>query len=126
MTATIPVIERASTRNAGRRIEPTPSETITRAVTMMCSPEVARDAWRESEFQPDAKPDATFTAAPGGHGTIVTVSIAEADVKDGLASDTSRKADPADAVADALRRFKARVETGEIPTTDGQPTGRRS
>lgn len=34
--------------------------------------------------------------------------------------------DPAQTVREDLRRFKALLETGEIPTTDGQPSGRRS
>jgi uncharacterized membrane protein len=31
--------------------------------------------------------------------------------------------EPAHHVTEALRRFKALMEAGEIPTTDGQPVG---
>ena len=34
--------------------------------------------------------------------------------------------DPASAIREDLRRFKQIMETGEVPTTDGQPRGRQS
>jgi uncharacterized membrane protein len=33
--------------------------------------------------------------------------------------------DPSHVIREGLRRFKQLMETGEIPTTEGQPRGRR-
>jgi len=70
-----------------------------------------------------------FERAPGGRGTIVRVQLryrppvgASGDgLIDKLFGD-----DPERQIDEDLRRFKALLETGEIPTTEGQPSGRRS
>jgi len=63
-----------------------------------------------------------FDPAPGDEGTEVTVTI---EYKGGGSSKLSEQAlgGPGKIVADTLRRFKAFVETGEIPTIDGQSVG---
>ena len=69
-----------------------------------------------------------FEAAPGGLGTIVRVLIhyrpplGRASV--GIAKLLGR--DPNAEVREDLRRFKQVIETGEIATTRGQSSGRRS
>ena len=66
-----------------------------------------------------------FEAAPGDEGTEVTVAL-EYDPPGGKIGAAVAKLtrDSAGAqVYDALRRFKALLEAGEIPTTDGQPVG---
>lgn len=69
-----------------------------------------------------------FDPAPGGRGCIVRVlmhyrpPMGRAGV--GLAKLLGR--DPNTEAREDLRRFKALIETGEIPTTRGQPSGRRS
>ncbi|HEY0946884.1 MAG TPA: SRPBCC family protein [Opitutaceae bacterium] len=83
-------------------------------------------AWRSREGAdvPNAG-SVRFEAAPGDEGTEVTVSL-EYDPPGGkvgaLLAKLSGK-EPAQQVAAALRRFKALMEAGEIPTTDGQPVG---
>lgn len=66
-----------------------------------------------------------FQPAPGDEGTEVTVSL-EYNPPGGrlgalvakLTGDSGGRQ-----VAEALRRFKALMEAGEIPTTEGQPVG---
>jgi uncharacterized membrane protein len=67
-----------------------------------------------------------FTPAPGDEGTEVKVELRyEPPRARALAwfAKLVRK-DPGSFVAEALRRFKALMEAGEIPTTAGQPVGR--
>lgn len=64
-----------------------------------------------------------FRAAPGGKGTEVTVNL-EYDPPAGKVGQAIAKAfgeEPIQQVQDDLRRFKQVMETGEIPTTEGQP-----
>jgi uncharacterized membrane protein len=68
-----------------------------------------------------------FAPAPGNRGTFVTVVMHYRFV--GLGGRTVPKLlgrDPSSAVREDLRRFKSLIEAGEIPTTRGQPSGRRS
>lgn len=68
-----------------------------------------------------------FEDAPGGRGTIVRVQM-EAQPGNGLGRAVGRVLAPFTArqVHEDLRRFKSLMEAGEIPTTVGQPAGRRS
>ena len=83
-------------------------------------------AWRSREG--DQIPNAgsvRFDPAPGDEGTEVTVKL-EYDPPGGrlgalVAAFTGDAA--GQQVGDALRRFKALFEAGEMPTTDGQPVG---
>jgi uncharacterized membrane protein len=69
-----------------------------------------------------------FEPAPGGRGCIVRVlmhyrpPMGRASV--GIAKLMGR--DPSSEAREDLRRFKQLIEVGEIPTTQGQPSGRRS
>jgi uncharacterized membrane protein len=67
-----------------------------------------------------------FHPAPGGRGVEVVVTFeydpARADWK--ILSRLFGKK-PGGTVAEDLYRFKALAETGEIPTTEGQPAGAR-
>lgn len=66
-----------------------------------------------------------FEPAPGDEGTEVTVKF-EYNPPGGRIGALLGKLsadDPEKQVAEALRRFKALMEAGEIPTTDGQPVG---
>lgn len=83
-------------------------------------------AWRSLEgAEVDNAGSVRFEAAPADLGTEVTVKL-EYNPPGGkfgawvakLSSD-----EPGRQVADALRRFKALMEAGEIPTTEGQPVG---
>lgn len=69
-----------------------------------------------------------FIAAPGGHGTIVSVTMQYEPPAGRLGLTLARLLgeSPAHDVREDLRRFKALLETGEIPTTEGQAHGARS
>jgi uncharacterized membrane protein len=66
-----------------------------------------------------------FSAAPGGRGTFVSVSM---HYRSPLSATLARLVgtDPFGEIREDLRRFKQLIETGEIATTVGQPSGRRS
>lgn len=69
-----------------------------------------------------------FMQAPGERGTEVLVTLAY-DAPGGRAGAALARLfgeDPEDTIREDLRRMKALLETGEIPTTAGQPHGRRS
>ena len=67
-----------------------------------------------------------FTTAPGGRGTVVKV-VLEYEPPAGRVGALVAKLfgeEPEQQVREDLRRFKSMMETGETPTTDGQPSGR--
>jgi uncharacterized membrane protein len=69
-----------------------------------------------------------FEPSTGNRGTLVTISV-HYRVPGGAAAEGVAKllgADPRSEVREDLRRFKQLLETGEISTTRGQPSGRRS
>lgn len=83
-------------------------------------------AWRSKEGGdvPNAG-SVRFEAAPGDEGTEVTVAL-EYDPpggKLGAAVAKLTRDSASSQIYDALRRFKALMEAGEIPTTEGQPVG---
>lgn len=83
-------------------------------------------AWRSREGGevPNAG-TVRFEPAPGDEGTEVTVAL-EYDPPGGVLGKFAAKLTGEDAglqVSITLKRFKALMETGEIPTTDGQPVG---
>ncbi len=69
-----------------------------------------------------------FAPATGGRGTRVQVDLNYAAPlgKTGTRIAQLLGEEPSLQVAQDLRRFKQLIETGEIPTTTGQPAGRRS
>jgi uncharacterized membrane protein len=69
-----------------------------------------------------------FEPAPHGRGTIVRLSIHYSPVGGRLTAALAKllRQDPQTRVQEDLRRFKQLLETGELATTNGQPTGRRS
>ncbi len=69
-----------------------------------------------------------FRPATGNRGTVVTVAIQYQPIGSGAAQTLMEllgKA-PEFQLREELRHFKQLMEAGEIPTTEGQPTGRRS
>lgn len=68
-----------------------------------------------------------FRDAPGGRGTIVAARLeyvpSGGSLGAALARVTGRS--PQRVLADSLRRARALLETGEVPTTRGQPAGPR-
>jgi uncharacterized membrane protein len=67
-----------------------------------------------------------FHEAPAGRGTELRVRIEYNPPAGSLGATIARLfgEEPGQQVADDLRRFKSYVETGEIATTGGQPSGR--
>jgi uncharacterized membrane protein len=69
-----------------------------------------------------------FERAPGGRGTFVSVMMhyqpPGGRIAAGLAKVLGK--DPNHHVREDLRRFKSAIETGEVPSTRGQSSGRRS
>ncbi|HYK41695.1 MAG TPA: SRPBCC family protein [Thermoanaerobaculia bacterium] len=67
-----------------------------------------------------------FRSAPGERGTVVSVSL-EWVPPAGPAGRAFAKLlgeDPGSRLREDLRRFKQVLETGEVPSTEGQPSGR--
>jgi uncharacterized membrane protein len=89
----------------------------------------ARIAWRTL---PDSAVEhegiVSFEPAIGGRGTIVRVSMSYVPPagKVGLQIAKLFGEEPNRQIDGDLRRMKQLIETGEIATTDGQPSGRRS
>ena len=83
-------------------------------------------AWRSKEGgDVDNAGSVRFEPAPGDEGTEVTVAL-EYDPpggKLGAAVAKMTRDSASSQVYDALRRLKALLEAGEIPTTEGQPVG---
>jgi uncharacterized membrane protein len=85
--------------------------------------------WRSEESSPlRHSGSVSFREVPGGRGTFVTVSMHYQTPADGLGNLVARVIgrDPFGEVRENLRRFKQLLETGEIATTTGQPSGSRS
>jgi hypothetical protein len=85
--------------------------------------------WRATEESPVSYAGSvSFTAAVGNRGTIVTVGTHYREPGGAVGNSLARflGADPFGEITEDLRRFKQLIETGEIATTSGQPSGRRS
>jgi uncharacterized membrane protein len=85
-------------------------------------------AWRSADeadvqhagvvrFEPDSS----------GRGTLLRVEIQYLPPGGALGAMLARLADevPSQTIEEDIRRFKRLAETGEVPTTEGQPHGRR-
>jgi hypothetical protein len=83
-------------------------------ITVLRPREELERLWREHE----PVEGATFKAAPGDRGTEIYVDVESGGVLSKLSGD-----DPRAKAMDALRRFKALVETGEVPRSDATPEG---
>jgi len=69
-----------------------------------------------------------FKAAPGGRGTVISLELQYNPPGGQVAAAFAKLlgGDPADQIADDLRRLKQFMETGEVATTVGQPTGKQA
>jgi uncharacterized membrane protein len=69
-----------------------------------------------------------FRKAPGNRGTEVTVSMQYEPIGGSVGKFVAALlgAEPERTLREELRRCKQLIEAGEIPTTEGQPHGRRS
>jgi uncharacterized membrane protein len=84
-----------------------------------------RIAWRSIGGESENAGEVIFESAPGGHGTMITVLQEFRMGKLASAWETTVGRNPKQAIIENLRHFKALMETGEIPRTDGQPSGPR-
>jgi hypothetical protein len=98
-------------------------ELVRRGVTIRRSIEHVRRAWAGAGIEGDVE----FDEAPGGLGTEVRVT-APASHQSALKEIVGawRSDDPGDSLSTQLRQFKAVLETGEVATTKGQPSGREA
>jgi uncharacterized membrane protein len=85
--------------------------------------------WRSPEHGPayvqEADAAVTFKDAPGDRGTEIHVDL-EAGTPGGKLGEVVQKlvgSTPLARVKDDLRHFKQRVETEEVPRSDGSPEG---
>jgi uncharacterized membrane protein len=67
-----------------------------------------------------------FQPAPGGRGTVIRVDIRYSPPGGKVSANIAKifGEEPGQQTYDDLRRFKQMMETGEIPTTHGQTSGR--
>jgi uncharacterized membrane protein len=88
-----------------------------------------RLAWHSVRGAPiDSTCVVQFEPGPAGHGTLLRV-VMHFDPPAGRLGLKLAKLlghNPASEVREDLRRFRQLIETGELPTTRGQPSGRRS
>jgi uncharacterized membrane protein len=85
-------------------------------------------AWRSlANANVDNAGSVRFVPGPEGRGTVVRVVIDYIPPAGKLGQWVASLfgTDPEQQVREDLRRFKQLMETGEIPTTKGQPSGRR-
>src|SRR5215210_2496023 len=99
------------------------------AMTINRPPDEVRRLWSSPEYRPryieEADAAVTFKPAPGDRGTEVHVDLDKASPGGRLGEAVQKLlgTEPLAEVKDDLRRFKQRVETGEIARSDGVPEG---
>ena len=99
------------------------------SVTVLRPKEEVERLWQTEEYRPDyiAGADAAvrFVDAPGDRGTEIHVDLDES-ARGGKLGEVVGKlvgSDPLAKVKDDLRRFKQRVETGEVARSEAVPEG---
>jgi uncharacterized membrane protein len=99
------------------------------AITVLAPVEEIESRWADPALRPDyvdsAEAAVSFRPAPGDRGTEIHVDLERA-APGGKLGEMAMKVtgrEPLAKVKDDLRRFKARVETGEVPRSDGSPEG---
>jgi uncharacterized membrane protein len=95
------------------------------AITVLGAGEEIERRWGLASHEYDSDTTVTFKDAPGGRGTEIHVTLDE-DAQPGKLAEAAQKLtgkDPIANIKDGLRRFKAAVETGEVPRSDGSPEG---
>jgi hypothetical protein len=102
------------------------------AITVNLARDEVERLWRSAENRPayvdDADAAVTFKDAPGDRGTEIHVDL-EGSTPGGKLGEVIQKlvgSEPLAKVKDDLRHFKQRVETGEVPRSDGSPEGEQA
>jgi hypothetical protein len=118
-----------SLRLSRRRSRPDTRRRIRKAVTINMSRQGVEAAWlgavelrRKIE---DADASVSFSAAPGERGTELAIEFEDEPKGDDLGRLAAKLSgnDLATGLSDGLRRFKQRVETGEVVRSDSTPAG---
>ena len=98
-------------------------------ITVLRPPEEVQRLWQDSALHPayldEIDAQVTFDPAPGDRGTEIHVTI-EPGAPGGKLGDVVGKvrgAAPRAKALDELRRFKQRVETGEVARSEAVPQG---
>jgi uncharacterized membrane protein len=101
------------------------------AITVNRPVEEVKALWGSSGYRPtyieNADTAVSFVAAPGDRGTEIHVDLLK-DTPGGKIGELVAKLTdslPRAKVKDDLRRFKAYVETGEVPRSDSTPEGEK-
>jgi uncharacterized membrane protein len=97
------------------------------AITINRPREEVQRRWAEqqSKFSEAGDATVTFNDAPGDRGTEIYVALEES-APGGKLGEMAQKltgSEPLAKVKDDLRRFKQRVETGEVARSDASPEG---
>jgi uncharacterized membrane protein len=99
------------------------------AVTVLRSRDEVERLWQSSDYRPEyiegADAAVSFVDAPGDRGTEIHVDL-DYSAPAGRLGELVQKVAGSESLAkvkDDLRRFKAHVETGVIPRSDGSPEG---
>jgi uncharacterized membrane protein len=95
------------------------------AITVLLPREDVERRWQLAAHGNDAIGAVTFKDAPGDRGTEIHVEISE-DALPGKLGEAVQKVkgdEPVAKVKDTLRRFKAKLETGELPRSEAFPGG---
>ena len=97
-------------------------------ITVHRSREEVQRLWSSAEHPTSDEGTVTFADAPGDRGTEIHVELAPSGAAAKLPDVVGKitGAAPVAKAKDELRRFKALVETGEIPRSDGTPEGERA
>ena len=92
------------------------------AITVLCPRDELQRRWESSERLTGADATVTFVDAPGDRGTEIHVEVEDRSAVGEIVGKVTGS-DPLAKAKDDLRRFKQRVETGEIARSDGTPEG---
>jgi uncharacterized membrane protein len=102
------------------------------AITVLRPEQEIKQLWQSSQYRPEyidsSDAAVSFQTAPGDRGTEIHVDLTQA-TPGGKLGEAIKKllgAEPLAKIKDDLRRFKQRVETGEISRSDGSPEGERA
>jgi uncharacterized membrane protein len=99
------------------------------AITVLRSRDELQRLWQSSKYRPEyiegADAAVTFVDAPGDRGTEIHVQLGGDGPSNKLAAAVQRlvSSPKLAKVKDELRRFKQLAETGEIPRSEGMPSG---
>jgi uncharacterized membrane protein len=94
------------------------------AITVHRSREDVERLWTTPDVLRSTDAQVSFKEAPGDRGTEIHVDLGEESVA-GTVRNLLGGA-PLPKVKDELRRFKQRVETGQVARSDGTPEGERA